>query len=176
MRRRKTRTPTFNAAESPLMWLYRRQGRGRKPMISFEQFTAGEILRSDFEKTQLAPKVIQSYGEQAGKGPLTAAFSDNAIGHLSDAALDARDRVHVAFEAVGPELSSILFRVVCLAAGVEHAEAVMNLPPRSGKVVLSLALTRLARHYGIKDAAKEQKAHAPSRLKSRSPTLAGRLT
>lgn len=178
MTRQKSRTPTFNDAESPLQWLYSRKRRGKKSLISKEQFAAGEILRSDYEKAQLGPKVIQSYSEQAGKGPLTAAFSDNVIGHMTVSALEARDRVHAAFEAVGPELSSILFRVVCLAAGVEHAEAIMKLPPRSGKVVLSLALTRLARHYGIEDSSKEQKVNLtkpPGRqLKPTRPVLAGR--
>jgi hypothetical protein len=36
-----------------------------------------------------------------------------------------------------------------VAAGFEQAERLLNLPVRSGKAVLALALTRLARHYGL---------------------------
>ena len=32
---------------------------------------------------------------------------------------------------------------------MEQAERLLNLPPRSGKAVLGLALTSLARHYGL---------------------------
>jgi hypothetical protein len=52
-------------------------------------------------------------------------------------------------DAVGPELSSILMHVCCMAAGLEQAERVLDLPQRSGKAVLGLALTALARHYGL---------------------------
>ena len=54
-----------------------------------------------------------------------------------------------ALEAVGPELASMLAQVCCLSAGLEQAERLLNLPQRSGKAVLGLALTALARHYGL---------------------------
>jgi uncharacterized protein DUF6456 len=47
-----------------------------------------------------------------------------------------------------PELGSILIQVCCLAAGIEQAERILDLPQRSGKAVLGLGLTALARHYG----------------------------
>ncbi|HLA02942.1 MAG TPA: DUF6456 domain-containing protein, partial [Aestuariivirga sp.] len=77
------------------------------------------------------------------------AISDNRIATLSDKAIDARKRVHNAFDAVGPELSGVLYYVCCLAGGLEQAERMLQLPQRSGKAVLSLALTRLARHYRL---------------------------
>ena len=57
-----------------------------------------------------------------------------------------------ALDAVGPELATMLAQVCCLAAGLEQAERVMDLPQRSGKAVLGLALTALARHYGMLEA------------------------
>jgi hypothetical protein len=68
---------------------------------------------------------------------------------LSDGAIAARERYMNALDAVGPELAGMLAQVCCLAAGLEQAERVMNLPRRSGKAVLGLALTSLARHYGL---------------------------
>lgn len=55
----------------------------------------------------------------------------------------------MALRAVGPELSGILIDVCCHARGIEETERQANWPQRSGKIVLQLALTRLARHYGL---------------------------
>jgi hypothetical protein len=45
-----------------------------------------------------------------------------------------------ALMAVGPEVSGI---------GLEEAEKTNGWPSRAGKVVLQIALTRLAKHYGL---------------------------
>jgi len=68
---------------------------------------------------------------------------------VSDNAVAARTRVHRALAAVGPELAGILLDVCCLDVGLEAAERAQRWPQRAGKVVLQLALTGLARHYGL---------------------------
>jgi hypothetical protein len=77
-------------------------------------------------------------------------MSDNGIARLSDGAIAARQRLHTALEAVGPELSGLLLQVCCLISGLEEAERRLDLPRRSARAILLLALTRLARHYGLK--------------------------
>jgi hypothetical protein len=42
-----------------------------------------------------------------------------------------------------------LLRVCCFLEGIESAEKALGWPSRSGKLVLGLALDRLARHYGL---------------------------
>jgi hypothetical protein len=50
---------------------------------------------------------------------------------------------------VGPELAGILVEVCCHDVGLETAGRTQGWPQRAAKVVLQLALTRLARHYGL---------------------------
>lgn len=52
-------------------------------------------------------------------------------------------------EAVGPGLSDILWRIVCAGEGMRDAETALGWPARAGKVVLGLALDRLAHYYRI---------------------------
>ncbi len=142
----KTTEPT---SESPLARLFLRKGDAGKTVIDERQFAAGEKLRSDFERAHMAQRITASYSESSGSGGRHWQMSDNAVERLNDNAIAARERLHRAFAAVGPELSGILYQVCCLASGFEQAERLLNLPARSGKAVLALALTRLARHYGL---------------------------
>lgn len=137
--------PVFNDAESPLSWLRSRRDKAGRPLISDEQFVAGEKLRSDHERSMLAGRVTANWDFSAS----ASRSGFNAAADVSDGAMAARQRYHKALEAVGPELASILVQVCCLSAGIEQAERILDLPPRSGKAVLGLALTGLARHYGL---------------------------
>ena len=136
--------PAFNEAESPLTWLRSRRGKDGKPLISEVQYLAGERLRMDFERAMLARRTTLNW-DLAGAG----ARSGNVSAELSDGAIAARQRYHDALDSVGPELASMLAQVCCLSAGIEQAERVLDLPQRSGRAVLGLALTALARHYGM---------------------------
>jgi hypothetical protein len=62
---------------------------------------------------------------------------------------DARHRVARAMEALGPGLSDIVFRICCFLEGLETAEKRLGWSARSGKVVLKIALERLAAHYRL---------------------------
>ena len=137
-------TPLFNEAESPLTWLRARRGRDGKPLISDVQYLAGERLRQVFERAMLARRTTLNW-DLAGTG----SRGGNVAADLSDGAIAARQRYHAALDSVGPELASILAQVCCLSAGIEQAERVLELPARSGRAVLGLALTALARHYGL---------------------------
>lgn len=141
---------TVNHAESPLGWLRRRKDRSGHPLIGAEQFAAGERLRADHWRAHLSPKVTSNWSPTAGapsRRSRRGGTHDPAS--LSDDAIAAKQRVWRALDAVGPELAGILLDVCCDLKGLEDAELTFGWPKRSGKIVLDLALTRLARHYGL---------------------------
>lgn len=65
------------------------------------------------------------------------------------AQIAAKRRFDEAVTRVGKGLVDVLWRVVCAGEGLAHAERALGWPNRSGKLVLSLALDRLADHYGL---------------------------
>lgn len=130
---------TVNLAESPLTWLH---SRGH---LTNRQFDAGERLRADYERAQLGPSVtmrwdpvrIKGQGSDAGLSP-------------TERQLAAKQRFDAALAEAGKGLSDILWRVVCAGEGLPDAEKVLQWPARSGKLVLKLALDRVADFYRIK--------------------------
>jgi hypothetical protein len=68
---------------------------------------------------------------------------------LAASAIDARARFEAAIAAAGPGLSDILWRVVCAGDGMREAETALGWPARAGKLVLTLALDRVAAFYRI---------------------------
>jgi hypothetical protein len=61
----------------------------------------------------------------------------------------AKRRFDAAVAAAGPGLADILWRVVCAGEGLSLAEKGLGWPARAGKLVLGLALDRVASHYGL---------------------------
>jgi len=152
--------PAVNDAESPLAWLRRRKDKDGRPMLGAAEFEAGERLRADYTFGQLMPSVTSRWSPMGGGSRPNGAMS-LAGADLQDNALAARERVRRALADVGPELSDILIDVCCHLKGVETAERDQGWPLRSAKVVLQLALTRLARHYGLPPQVAEGRAGQP---------------
>ena len=140
--------PAVNDMESPLAWLRRRKDKAGQPLIDAAQFQAGERLRADYEFANLMPSVTSRWSP-VGSGGSGRRQPPGSGAELRDDVLAARERVHRALGTVGPELAGILLDVCCHLKGLEAAERDQGWPLRSAKVVLQLALTRLARHYGL---------------------------
>ena len=135
---------TVDQAESPLVWLARRKGRDGRPLIEPVQLQAGERLRAEFTHAQLMPRITANWSAAVARGRRGASPPSAA-----DTVIAARQRVRHALEAVGPEFAGLLLDVCCFLKGLAEVERDRNWPARSGKVVLQLALDRLARHYGF---------------------------
>jgi hypothetical protein len=138
-------TVVLDAGESPLGWLRRRRAKSGRSFISDHGFDAGERLRADFTRGNMMPRVTASWDVTVASGrqsrPQQPSYSDVVLG--------AQDRVRSALRSVGPELSGMLVDVCCFLKGLEDVERDRGWPPRSAKIVLSIALERLAAHYGM---------------------------
>ncbi len=129
---------TVNVAESPIAWL---AARGH---LTEAQLGAGERLRADYERAGLAARVTMRWDAAAPAKTRGGARAADA----SLARIDAHRRFHGALDAAGPGLADICWRVICAGEGIGCAEKGLGWPARSGKLVLGLALDRLARFYG----------------------------
>jgi hypothetical protein len=131
------RTVTVNLAESPLVWLH---ARGH---LSDRLLDAGEALRADYERAQLSPNVTMRWDlvrvKSTGERGLSA----------SERQVAARQRFDGAIKAAGRGLEDILWRVVCAGEALPEAEKTLGWPARSGKLVLRIALERVAEFYRI---------------------------
>jgi len=137
---RPRRSVTVNLAESPLGWLHARG------LVSRRQFDAGERLRADWTMAQLGPRVTMRWDPapvaRGGRGADTPL--DPTL-----AGIAAKRRFDEAIAAAGKGLSDILWRVVCDGSGLEAAEAALGWPKRAGKLVLLMALDRVADYYRL---------------------------
>lgn len=135
--RRGGRSVAVNLAESPLTWLH---ARGH---LSNRQFDAGEQLRADWERAQLAPSITMRWDAVRVRGGGERGLDP------AERQIAAKARFDGAVAAAGPGLADILWRVVCAGEGLPDAERALGWPARSGKLVLGLALDRVAGFYRI---------------------------
>lgn len=138
--RKAGRRVTVNLAESPLGWL---RARG---LVDARQFEAGERLREDYEMAALGPRVTMRWDA-------APATQRGGVPHRgldpTTAQIAAKRRFDAAVGAAGPGLADILWRVICAGETVPVAEKALRWPARAGRLVLTLALDRVASHYGL---------------------------
>jgi hypothetical protein len=146
-----TRRVLVNEGESPLGWLKKRS------LIDNVQFEAGERLRRDYTLAQLTPRLGADLSAPMVLGRRGA--QHDVL--FSDTVLAAKQRFRGAMSAMGPGLGDLLFDVCCHLTGLAEIEQSREWPRRSAKVVLEIALNRLATHYGMRMTGR---AYAPTRV------------
>ncbi|MFL0356995.1 DUF6456 domain-containing protein [Erythrobacter sp. GH1-10] len=135
--RGKRRTVTVNVGESPIAWLH---ARGH---LETRLFEAGEALRRDYERAQLAANVTMRWD------PVRAKTTGDQGLTATERQVAAKARFDAALAEAGKGLEDVLWRVVCAGEGLPEAEKSLGWPARSGKLVLKLALERVADFYRI---------------------------
>ncbi len=138
--RRLARSVTVNLAESPLGWLLARG------LIDDRQFDAGEKLRADWERANLAPSITMRWDAAPRSGG-----ARGQSGHLdpTERQTAAKQRFDAAITALGRDLNDIAWRVICAGEAMPVAEKALGWPVRSGRLVLRMALDRLADFYRL---------------------------
>ena len=139
-RPKSVRTVTVNLAESPLSWLH---ARGH---LTDRQMLAGENLRRDYETAAIGAVVTMSWDDAPRSRQKRGA---PVAMNRTERMLSAKARFDGALEALGADLSDIAWRVICVGESMPAAEREMSWPARSGKLVLRIALDRLAGFYRI---------------------------
>lgn len=134
---RPRRTVTVNLAESPLAWLH---ARGH---ITARLLDAGDALRADYERSALTASITMRWDPVRIKTTGERGLSP------SEKQIAARQRFDGAITAAGKGLEDILWRVVCAGETLPDAEKTLGWPARSGKLVLRIALERVAEFYRI---------------------------
>ena len=132
------RTVTVNLAESPLSWLH---ARGH---LDDRLFQAGERLRMDYERAQLSPGVTMRWDPVRVDGGGGDGMTP------TERQLTAKARFDGAMAEAGSGLADVLWRVVCGCESLPEAEKGLGWPVRRGKLVLKLALDRVAGFYRIR--------------------------
>ena len=132
--------PVSTQDDSPVSWL-RRHGH-----LSDRQAEAAERLQEDYYFSKLSPQVTQGWdmlpASRVRRGPHEPLS-------LTERQIAARRRFEAAMAAMGSGLADVLWRVVCEGNGLDAVERALGWPRRAGKLVLGLALDRLADHYRL---------------------------
>jgi len=127
--------PRLNRAESPIAWLFSRG------YLTQRQFDAGEALRRDYEFAQLDSVSTMSWSPVSYRGSY-----DTGMTH-SEAQIAAKARFDGALEVAGRDMRDLCWRIICAGESLPNAERDMGWPVRSGKLVLRMALDRVADYY-----------------------------
>jgi Domain of unknown function (DUF6456) len=134
------RSVQLNLAESPLGWLHARG------YLSQRLFAAGDQLRADYDRAGLAARTTMDWDAtplvRQGRGA-------NRQEEETVAMIEAKYRFDGAIAHAGPVFTDILWRVVCACESLPEIEGKFGWPRRSARVVLSLALDRVADYYRI---------------------------
>lgn len=133
----------YGTAETPILMLARRRDRDGTPFLSTELVRAGERLREDYEVAAMAGEPEGGWESLIGSDPEGDVKARGAEG--------AKARLWAALAELGPGLGDVTFRVCCRLEGLESVEKRMGWAARSGKIVLRIALQRLAQFTERRD-------------------------
>lgn len=134
-----------SADHAPLLKLYNRQRNMAHKYLSETHLLAGQKLFDLFVKANVRPNVtmnwenLQSVKQSHHTGSKDVGFSE--------ATYMARRELYESLSHVGQEFSAILVEICLFGNGLEATEKAMNWPARSAKLLLTMALDRLAEYY-----------------------------
>jgi Domain of unknown function (DUF6456) len=135
-------------ADCALAWLRARRHTDGTPYLSQAAYEAGLRLREDFHQAGMEPRVTVDWSAI----PRSRDESRGSVGGASrvrETTAAAGERVRRAHAALAPELAGIVMDICCYSRRLQDAERLHGMPRRTGHYILGIALTILARHYGM---------------------------
>ncbi len=126
--------------ESTLARLARMKKPDGTAFLDAALIAAGERLAADIMRAGMVPGVTMRWDA-------TGASGDHRM-NATDLMLAARQRVEAALDATGSEFAGLLIDLLAFSKGVEDIERERRWPQRSAKIIIAMALGRLAAHYG----------------------------
>jgi len=139
-----------SAIDGTVAWLRARRGKDGAPLISDAECLAAQRLRVDYFRAFETPTVTAAYEPHAsGSADGRGVRAENALVARMDRMIAAQERLQRALTSLGPELAGVAVDVCCRDCGLTELERRHGWPQRSGRMIVSLALRHLARHYGF---------------------------
>ncbi len=139
-------------AEAPLRVLARRKRGDGEAYLPRALVAAAERFHESFEIARVSGVLGEDLSPLLQGQIAVSPTAANAAGATTAQALSrgelALDHLSKAVRALGPDLAETVILAVCREWGMERVEEALDYPARSGKIVLRIALTTLARHYG----------------------------
>jgi hypothetical protein len=134
-------------AATPLQ-LLQAHGRSKAYGLNDCELEAGGRLHDDFHSAMRVPHQTMDWSRPV----YVDGGGQDKSGDIPVSAVDAQKRVVNALAYIGPGLADMAVDVCCSELGLEATEKKFALPRRSAKIMLKLALMRLAVHYGYQSA------------------------
>lgn len=129
--------------------------RDSAPFLRPHHIEAARRLAHTFERARLRQRVTMSYDptRTGGRGGGSA-----VQGELSASAADARKQLADMAAMMPADCWAVLFDICGLDRGLQDVETERDWPRRGGKLVLRIALSHLAAHYGLDAEARGREA------------------
>jgi hypothetical protein len=89
-------------------------------LIEPPQLQAGERLRADFTRANQMPRTTSNWASLISSGRRGA--GGDRVGAFTETMIAARQRVHQALDAAGPEFAGLLIDICCFLKGLEDIE------------------------------------------------------
>lgn len=138
----------LGATTSPIFKLYNRQKSSPNSYLTVSHLKAGQTIFDIFTNTKLTPNVTTNV-ERLMAGPQKH-YMGTKTENVSDKSYNARKKLYNILEYLGDEFAAIIVEVCIFGSGLVVVEKMFDWPARSAKLLLTMALNRLAEYLEIK--------------------------
>lgn len=133
-----------NLNASPVAWLAARRDAAGRPFVERAEAAAAERLADDHARTGVNGRLTMDWSPTSRSGGAGWNGLDSA-----ERARFAKVRLLRALEAMDRTARPVVEQICLRGCGLEQAERLLGLRPRTGRAHLTRGLRQLAEHYGL---------------------------